>query len=415
MEICERDSWYGIPVDHEQLECSDFGVWGIHMVENNNYSRMKDVYYKEPPQEYLGTGTNNLLPSHFNTTNRIGCLSINPIRLPIFALNQDENPKKRRKTHDKRFDTLSSGITIKTEEQEQNKNKNNQSQAYQSQQTTIQQIQNFPMTNFFEPKGVSFTITVYKRSNGNQPWEASNIKPPMLGKMRRISVQFSDIKMRFEVLFQCKDLKPSKHEGRLVVSSNDKGIARNSFTVEDEMSMKTILNPSKSQNRIVYLKPCWRGFGSNRERPIFTVMIAIRMAFTEHPFIVLHSWEVELHSHKMESSVKGKAMDAKGPFEVSGSIPMSILQNLTPTTDSKYSFIHIHPPLATYSSPSDIPPVSSNSSTSNSNSLYSSSTSLPTPSIAPSIPLSASSPAIPVSSIISPPSPIPKALSSPQI
>jgi len=184
---------------------------------------------------------------------------------------------------------------------------------------------NDPKTN------LQYTVTVCKRSNGNQPWEPSNVRPPMLGKMRRMTVQFAPFEgLAFEVLFQCKDLKPDLHEGRLVVSSNDKGIARNASTLPslDESLFRTVVQPSEhsSQAISVYLKPCWRGFGSNRERPVFSVTVAVRPAERECAFVILHSWNVELHSHKMESSTKGKAMDANGPFEVRGTIPLHILQ-----------------------------------------------------------------------------------------
>jgi len=183
-----------------------------------------------------------------------------------------------------------------------------------------------------DPKtNLQYTVTVCKRSNGNQPWEPSNVRPPMLGKMRRMTVQFAPFEgLAFEVLFQCKDLKPDLHEGRLVVSANDKGIARNASTLPspDESLFRTVVQPNEqsSQAISVYLKPCWRGFGSNRERPVFSVTVAVRPAERECAFVILHSWNVELHSHKMESSTKGKAMDANGPFEVRGAIPLHILQ-----------------------------------------------------------------------------------------
>merc|ERR1712137_1377184 len=183
-----------------------------------------------------------------------------------------------------------------------------------------------------DPKtNLQYTVTVCKRSNGNQPWEPSNVQPPMLGKMRRMTVQFAPFtSTAFEVLFQCKDLKPDLHEGRLVVSANDRGIARNASTLPstDENLFRTVVQPnaSHSQAITVYPKPCWRGFGSNRERPVFSVTVAVRPAERECAFVILHSWNVELHSHKMESSTKGKAMDANGPFEVRGTIPLHILQ-----------------------------------------------------------------------------------------
>lgn len=187
---------------------------------------------------------------------------------------------------------------------------------------------------------LQYTVTVSKRSNGNQPWEPSNVRPPMLGKMRRMTVQFAPFGPgpNYEVLFQCKDIKPKLHEGRLIVSPNDKGISRlNSSSSNldiDETIFRTVLSASDITQAInVYLKPCWRGFGSNRERPEFSVTIAIRPAEKECAFVILHSWEVELHSHKMESSVKGKSMDANGPFEVRGSIPLDLINQLGDTDE----------------------------------------------------------------------------------
>ena len=178
---------------------------------------------------------------------------------------------------------------------------------------------------------LQYTVTISKRSNGNQPWEPSNVRPPMLGKMRRMTVQFAPFEgTAFEVLFQCKDLKAEQHEGRLIVASNDKGIARNSTTLpaQDERLFRTVVQADtvNAQAVTVYLKPCWKGFGTGRERPIFSVTVAVRPAEKECAFVILHTWNVELHSHKMESSAKGKSMDANGPFEVRGTIPLDFLQ-----------------------------------------------------------------------------------------
>jgi len=155
----------------------------------------------------------------------------------------------------------------------------------------------------------------------------------MLGKMRRITVQFGPVPVRLELLFQCKDMKLNRHEGKLVISTNDKGIARNSFATEDQTLLKTTIPACHtSQTHVAYLKPCWRGFGNNRERPIFTVIIAVRPADSEDSqFVIIHSWQVELHSHKMESSPKGKAMDARGPFEIASVIPLPT-SSATPAT-----------------------------------------------------------------------------------
>ena len=339
----------------ELVEYKDGGLWNIQIEDMPKLHALSgstlfptNPFYKEPPEHYIDT-PGPRLQSNYQVVRSY----------PSLSYYIEPPPNNRESTLQHNTTTISSGSIHNSigklnqprkplalqftgspfsKIPKQKQPKSSPSKLSLSKSTSyippnerkIDPPFNFPPMNN-DPKNIQFTVTVSKRSNGNQPWEPSNVRPPMLGKMRRMTVQFAPYDNgHFEVLFQCKDLKPGLHEGKLIVSANDKGIARNSTSslTEDETIFRTVLHPSSNiQGITVYLKPCWRGFGTNHERPVFLVTIALRPAERDCAFVILHSWKVELHSHKMESSNKGKAMDANGPFEIRNFVPLSVLQH----------------------------------------------------------------------------------------
>lgn len=320
---------------YEQLQCNELDEWNVSY--NPPIRSLQGIQFKEPPTFY----TKSPLPHYTNFQ-----IPPRPIVPVITSSNQNQAPSLKSSQDFLGIPKMDPMQTTPPNPAHRIKEKgfqSTQSEAYKRltrsegciqsppQPTLAAALPTLPESN---SNSVGFTITVCKRSNGNQPWERSNIRPPMLGKMRRITVQFGPVPVRLELLFQCKDMKLNRHEGKLVISTNDKGIARNSFATEDQTLLKTTIPACHtSQTHVAYLKPCWRGFGNNRERPIFTVIIAVRPADEDSQFVIIHSWQVELHSHKMESSPKGKAMDARGPFEIANVIPVT--SNTTNTTSSK--------------------------------------------------------------------------------
>ena len=329
------------------LSCCNSGSWSLPPTDTSdsfvdvqfNRSRfVKSNTHQEPPDHYLNVPAPQVAPRysivrpvavfHPETTNEVSRMATTTLSSGSIHQMSGKLSKRQKPLQ---FTPSPFSKIPRQRHKSPGKVSLSKSTSYVPQEAQTIPLQSSFDCNASDPStSLQYTITVSKRSNGNQPWEASNVRPPMLGKMRRMTLQFAPYEgPRFEVLFQCKDIKPKLHEGRLIVSANDKGAARSSTSSmpQDETIFRTNLPPSTVSQAInVYLKPCWRGFGTNRERPVFSVTVAVRPADKECAFVVLHSWDVELHSHKMESSNKGKAMDANGPFEVRGSIPLELME-----------------------------------------------------------------------------------------
>lgn len=171
-------------------------------------------------------------------------------------------------------------------------------------------------------------ITFGKRGNGNQPWASSCIAPDKIGKMRRITVNYSlssspSINVNnVAVLVKTVDNQPDKHPGKLVLCTNDRCCEK----VKEDGKKKPVMRCNERKTELtlaicptfekksldVYLKPEWNGLGPNKIRPKFTVSISLINLSNDSVISELLSWDIELQSHKFESSKKAEQMENEG-------------------------------------------------------------------------------------------------------
>ena len=175
---------------------------------------------------------------------------------------------------------------------------------------------------------LSTEITFGKRGNGNQPWASSCIAPDKIGKMRRITVNYSLSSSpsfnvnNIAILVKTVDNQPDKHPGKLVLCTNDRCCEKVKEDGKKKPIMKCVerkteltlsVNPSFEKKSLdVYLKPEWNGLGPNKIRPKFTVTISLVNLSDNSVISELLSWDIELQSHKFESSKKAEQMENEG-------------------------------------------------------------------------------------------------------
>ena len=190
-----------------------------------------------------------------------------------------------------------------------------------------------PNENYFSSSNeeevlLTTEITFGKRGNGNQPWANSCIAPDKIGKMRRINVNYSlnspsSINVNnIAVLVKTVDNQPDKHPGKLVLCTNDRCCEKVKEDGKKKPIMKCVerktelmlpINPSFEKKTIeLYLKPEWNGLGPNKIRPKFTVTISLVNLSDNSVINELLSWDIELQSHKFESSKKAEQMENEG-------------------------------------------------------------------------------------------------------
>ena len=159
---------------------------------------------------------------------------------------------------------------------------------------------------------VPYSIKMYKRLNGNQPWVESHISPPMIGKMRKVVIEFESIPSPIQLRVYIKQICSKGNQSTLVISESNR-IYKKTQKGEGCDSASYVIEASpQPQSKTLYLKPCWVCFGPRKDRPEFQVIISVtdlRTNITE----ILHSWNTEIHCHKMESSLKGKSMETSCP------------------------------------------------------------------------------------------------------
>ena len=168
---------------------------------------------------------------------------------------------------------------------------------------------NYQLPSSADENEINVKILVLKRLNGNQPWVESNVAPGMLGKMRKISVHLEPIRRSYILSISIEKVSDNGHDSFLVVSENDKGYSRKTQVVDgcDQISIPIDATPNPIV-KTAFLKPCWKGFGPRKGRPKFYVSVRLTNTVTEKTAL-LHSWQSEVHCHKMESSQRGKIMD----------------------------------------------------------------------------------------------------------
>merc|ERR1712137_432655 len=211
--------------DYQELQCSEPSrEWMIPTEEDPSCIRpLLGCRYREPPESYLQTPLPKL-PFIPHTPSRPVVPMSSFTSSLLSNLNSPEQKLERTQQTPTLTETSSKPSLSRASKPKQPKSKTKRRSHDPGYQKLSQSESNIPaMTTQIFPtlpeagsNSVSFHITVYKRSNGNQPWEASNISPPMLGKMRKIIVQLGTVPTRLELLFQCKDMKRNRHEGKLV-------------------------------------------------------------------------------------------------------------------------------------------------------------------------------------------------------
>merc|ERR1712137_498044 len=168
-------------------------------------------------------------------------------------------------------------------------------------------------------------VAFYKRENGNQAWEQSCSTPPKLGKMRKITCSArssSETPHPVQFQFRTIDKHPGTHCSKLVLCRGDRccvkvkqdGKKKKKPIVEcvDRLNVLTIpqqmVDDKSPCFTDVYLKPEWNGLGENKSRPSFEVVVEL-IDCSDKTVHEISRWDVELQSHKFESSTKAKEME----------------------------------------------------------------------------------------------------------
>lgn len=168
---------------------------------------------------------------------------------------------------------------------------------------------------FSETRLINYKIQMFNRSNGTQPWIPSYIMPPMIGKMRKITIEFDNIPVQLELNIDIKLINSKGNDSTLLISENHRMYKKNrnesekssiSYSIQPTHDTKNECDNSFSKS--FFLKPQWYHFGPRKAKPEFEINIFVTDT-QKTKSVTLHSWNTEVHCHKMESSLKGKEIN----------------------------------------------------------------------------------------------------------